>query len=47
MADQVDQELAEARQRGIIHGYVSKPVSDAAILRAVTEAAKGRIITES
>ena len=35
MADQVDRELAEARQRGIIDGYIDKPVSDTSILKAL------------
>lgn len=35
MADKVDKELAEARQRGIIDGYIDKPVSDTSILKAL------------
>lgn len=37
MADQVTKELAEARQRGIIDAYIDKPVSDAAIVKAIQE----------
>ena len=33
--DGVSREVAEARQKGIIDGYVEKPVSDTAILEAI------------
>ena len=33
--DGVNREMAEARQKGIIDGYVEKPVSDTAILEAI------------
>lgn len=39
MTDQVTREIMEAKQRGIIHGCISKPVSDASILKAVRDAA--------
>ena len=35
--DGVSREVAEARQKGIIDGYVEKPVSDTAILEAIPE----------
>lgn len=35
MADRVDKELAEARQRRIIDVYIDKPVSDTSILKAL------------
>ena len=35
MSDKVDKELAEARQRGIIDGYIDKPVTDTSILKAL------------
>ena len=37
MADKVDKELAEARQRGMIDGYIDKPVSDTSILKALRD----------
>ena len=37
MADHITRELAEARQRGIIDGYVEKPVSDTVLLDAVRQ----------
>lgn len=37
MADHITRELAEARQRGIIDGYVEKPVSDTTLLDAVRQ----------
>ena len=37
MADHVTRELAEARQHGVINGYVEKPVSDATLLDAVRQ----------
>ena len=33
MADQVDRELAEAKERNIIDNYMIKPVSDLDILK--------------
>lgn len=39
MADQVTKEILEAKQRGIIHRYIGKPVSDTSILKAVRDAA--------
>ena len=38
MADQVTRELVEARQRGILDGYISKPVSVSGILEAMKQA---------
>ena len=38
MSDQVTKEILEAKQRGIIHRYIGKPVSDASILKAVHDA---------
>lgn len=38
MADQVTRELVEARQRGILDGYISKPVSVSGILAAMKQA---------
>lgn len=35
MADYITREIAEAKQKGIISGYVEKPVSDTTILEAV------------
>lgn len=37
--DGVNREMAEARQKGIIDGYVEKPVSDTAILEAIRNCA--------
>ena len=37
--DGVSREMAEARQKGIIDGYVEKPVSDTAILEAIRNCA--------
>lgn len=37
MADQVTRELVEAKQRGIIDGYIDKPVSISSILKAIKE----------
>lgn len=37
MTDHITRELAEARQRGIIDGYVEKPVSDTVLLDAVRQ----------
>lgn len=37
MSDHITRELAEARQRGIIDGYVEKPVSDTVLLDAVRQ----------
>ena len=35
MADYITREIAEAKQKGIIDGYVEKPVSDTTILEAI------------
>ena len=35
MADCVNREIVEAKQKRIIHGYVTKPVSATAILEAI------------
>ena len=40
MADQVTRELVEAKQRGIIDGYIDKPVSISSILKAIKERSK-------
>lgn len=37
--DGVNREMGEARQKGIIDGYVEKPVSDTAILEAIRNCA--------
>lgn len=37
MADHITRELAEARQHGVIDGYVEKPVSDTTLLEAVRQ----------
>lgn len=35
MVDRVTREVVEARRRGIIHGYLEKPVSDTTLLEAI------------
>lgn len=40
MADYITRELAEARQHGVIDGYVEKPVSDTTLLEAVRQSSE-------
>lgn len=42
MVDSVTREVVEARRRGVIDGYVQKPVSDATLLDAVRTAREGQ-----
>ena len=40
ITDGLSREAVEAKQKGIIDGYVEKPVSDTAILEAIRNRAK-------
>ena len=38
--DSISKEIVEAKRKGIIHGYVEKPISDRSVLEAVRECRK-------
>ena len=38
--DSISKEILEAKRKGIIHGYVEKPMSDRSVLEAIRECRK-------